>query len=71
MRSPVPFDIPGQRKSSPVCTEGAAPGINVVTAEIIVDLDGPKERAPPQLSRLKREAALAHSARYATIGMET
>jgi hypothetical protein len=52
IKSPVPLDIPGQRKSSPFWVEGAVPGMMVVTALMIVDLDGPNETLPPQLSRL-------------------
>ena len=35
---------------------GASPGIRVVTAETIWEVDGPSERDPPQLSRLVRRA---------------
>lgn len=59
MRSPVPLDMPGQRKSSPFWVEGAVPGVKVVTEEMMVEVVGPRERAPPQLSRLLRAAALA------------
>ncbi|XPS81261.1 hypothetical protein M3J09_013201 [Ascochyta lentis] len=34
----------------PFCVEGAAPGTRVVTARVIVDFEGPREIAPPQLS---------------------
>lgn len=52
IKSPVPLDIPGQRNSSPFWVAGAAPGMMVVTALMIVDLEGPSETLPPQLSRL-------------------
>ena len=55
IRSLVLFDIPGQRKSSPVCTKGVGPGINVVTVEMIVDLDRPKERRYPSYHALREK----------------
>lgn len=62
----MPLDIPGQRNSTPSWTGGASPGVKVVMAEIIVDFDGPRDSAPPQVSRLIREAALAVAASNAT-----
>jgi hypothetical protein len=45
---------PGQRNSSPFCVNGAVPGIKVVTAWMMWEVVGPRERAPPQLSLLMR-----------------
>ena len=44
--------MPGHRKRTPFWVGGAAPGIRVVTALVMVDLVGPRETLPPQLSRL-------------------
>lgn len=46
----MPFDIPGHRNRTPFCVEGAAPGMRVVTALTIVEVVGPRETEPPQLS---------------------
>ena len=44
--------MPGHRKSTPFWTGGAGPRVRVVIALTMVDLEGPREMAPPQLSRL-------------------
>lgn len=57
IKSPVPLDMPGQRKSIPFCGLGAVPGTSVVTAWTMLDFVGPRERAPPQVSRWRRRPA--------------
>jgi hypothetical protein len=65
----VPLLIPGHKNSSPVCVDGAMPGIRVVTALMIVEEEGPKDNAQPQLSRRER-LALAVVARVAIMSVE-
>lgn len=53
----MPLLMPGQKKRTPFWVSGAGPGMRVVTALMMVDLLGPRETLPPQVSwRLLSEA---------------